>query len=139
MDLYFSPLACSMATRIAFYEAGVEGRFIGVDTKAKRLADGSDFFAVNAMGQVPVLRTDTGELLTENPVVLQYVADQSPDSGLAPDGGALPAAAVADLHHLGAAQGGVHPAAIAQEQRRRQGIRPRTRRDATGPSECASA
>ncbi|MBI3799033.1 MAG: glutathione S-transferase C-terminal domain-containing protein [Deltaproteobacteria bacterium] len=87
MELYFSPLACSMATRIAFYEVGIEGKFISVDTKSKRLADGSDFLAVNAMGQVPVLRTDTGELLTENPVVLQYVADQNPQSGLAPQSG----------------------------------------------------
>jgi glutathione S-transferase len=87
MDLYFSPLACSMATRIAFYEAGIEGTFINVDTQAKKLADGSDFFAVNTMGQVPVLRTDAGELLTENPVVLQYVADQRPQSKLAPPDG----------------------------------------------------
>jgi glutathione S-transferase len=87
MDLYFSPLACSLATRITFYEAGVDSKFIYVDTRAKRLADGSDFFAVNAMGQVPVLRTDTGELLTENPVVLQYVADQHPQAGLVPEGG----------------------------------------------------
>ncbi len=47
MDLYFSPLACSMATRIAFYEGGIKGNFIAVDTQAKKLADGSDFFAVN--------------------------------------------------------------------------------------------
>jgi len=87
MDLYFSPLACSLATRIAFYEAGVEGNFICVDTTSKRLADGADFFVVNAMGQVPVLRTDTGEWLTENPVVLQYVADQHPQSSLAPQSG----------------------------------------------------
>jgi len=87
MDLYFSPLACSMATRIAFYEAGVEGRFIEVDTRAKRLADGSDFLAVNPMGQVPVLRMDNGELLTENPAVLQYVADARPEAGLAPRDG----------------------------------------------------
>jgi glutathione S-transferase len=87
MDLYFSPLACSMATRIAFYEAGIDGGFIAVDTRAKRTADGADFLAVNAMGQVPVLRTDSGELLTENPAVLQYVADQKPESGLAPRGG----------------------------------------------------
>jgi len=87
MDLYFSPLACSMATRIAFYEGGINGNFIAVDTQAKKLADGSDFFAVNDMGQVPVLRTDAGELLTENPVVLQYVADQNPQSGLAPQSG----------------------------------------------------
>ena len=87
MDLYFSPLACSMATRIALYEGGIEANFINVDTQAKKLADGSDFFRVNEMGQVPVLRTDDGDLLTENPVVLQYVADQYPQSGLAPQSG----------------------------------------------------
>jgi glutathione S-transferase len=87
MDLYFSPLACSMATRIAFYEAGINGNFINVDTQSKRLLDGADFFAVNTMGQVPVLRTDAGELLTENPVVLQYVADRRPQSQLAPTNG----------------------------------------------------
>ncbi len=84
MELYFSPLACSLATRIALYEAGAEARFHPVDLKAKRLADGGDFFAVNPMGQVPVLRLEDGETLTENPVVLQYVADRFPESGLAP-------------------------------------------------------
>jgi glutathione S-transferase len=87
MDLYFAPLACSMATRIALYEAGADATFISVDTRSKRVADGSDFYAINPMGQVPVLRTDAGELLTENPVVLQYVADRHPASGLAPQGG----------------------------------------------------
>ena len=87
MDLYCAPLACSMATRIALYEAGADATFISVDTRSKRVADGSDFYAINPMGQVPVLRTDTGELLTENPVVLQYVADRHPESGLAPQGG----------------------------------------------------
>jgi glutathione S-transferase len=87
MELFFSPLACSMATRIALYEAGADAKFTQVDTKAKRLADGSDFLAVNPMGQVPVLRTDAGELLTENPVVLQCVADHYPSSGLAPERG----------------------------------------------------
>jgi len=88
MDLYFSPLSCSMATRIALYEAGAEARFIQVDLKAKRvLSDDSDFFAVNRMGQVPVLRTDDGELLTENPAVLLYVADRFPAARLAPRDG----------------------------------------------------
>ena len=90
MDLYFSPLSCSMATRIALYEAGAEARFIQVDLRSKRLvADGSDFLAINDMGQVPVLRTDDGTLLTENPVVLLYVADQFPAAGLAPREGFL--------------------------------------------------
>ena len=87
MDLYFSPLACSLATRIALYEAGADATFNQVDNRAKRTADGADFFAINPMGQVPVLRTDGGALLTENPVVLQYVADQFPKSGLAPAAG----------------------------------------------------
>jgi glutathione S-transferase len=87
MDLYFAPLACSMATRIALYEAGADATFLGVDTRTKRVSDGADFYAINPMGQVPVIRTDTGELLTENPAVLQYVADQHPESGLAPHGG----------------------------------------------------
>jgi glutathione S-transferase len=87
MDLYFAPLACSMATRIAFYEAGATANFIQVDQKAKRAADGTDFYTVNPMGQVPVLRTDEGDLLTENPAILQYVADRHPAAGLAPEGG----------------------------------------------------
>ena len=87
MDLYFSPLACSMATRVTLYEAGGEARFIEVDTKAKRTRDGVDFNTINPLGQVPVLRTDAGELLTENQVVLQYVADRYPEAGLAPADG----------------------------------------------------
>ena len=59
-----------MATRIAIYEAGGDARFIEVDTKAKRLADGSDFLAINPLGYVPVIRTDDGELLTEHAAIL---------------------------------------------------------------------
>ena len=87
MNLYFAPLACSLATRIAVYEAGGEARFTCVDTRAKRVEDGSDFFAVTAMGQVPALRTDEGFLLTENTAVLQYVADRFPEAQLAPPPG----------------------------------------------------
>jgi glutathione S-transferase len=89
MELYFAPLACSLATRIALYEIGpaaAAARYTRVDTRAKRLADGSDFCAVNPMGQVPVLRTDDGELLTENSAVLQYVAETYPQARLAPEG-----------------------------------------------------
>jgi glutathione S-transferase len=87
MDLYFSPLACSMATRIAFYEAGYDANYLEVDPQTKRVqADGSDFFAVNPLGLVPTLRTDDGAILTENAAILQYVAERLPDSriGAAP-------------------------------------------------------
>lgn len=87
MDLYFAPLACSMAARIALYEAGAAAGFIEVDTRTKRTLDGTDYIGVNPIGQVPALRTDTGEILTENAAVLQWIADTHPDAALAPAGG----------------------------------------------------
>ncbi len=57
MDLYFSPLACSLATRIALYEAGAEANYLEVDPKTKVVQnDGSDFYQVNPLGLVPTLR-----------------------------------------------------------------------------------
>ena len=84
MDLYFSPLACSLATRVALYEAGAEANFLEVDPKTKVVRkDGSDFHKVNPLGLVPALRTDDGAVLTENAAILQYVADQFPKAGIA--------------------------------------------------------
>jgi glutathione S-transferase len=77
-----------MASRIALYAAGGEARFIQVDTRAKRvLEDGGDFRAVNPLGQVPVLRTDAGALLTENGAILQHIAECHPEAGLLPPEG----------------------------------------------------
>src|SRR5499426_3777958 len=84
MDLYFSPLACSLATRIALYEAGTEANYLEVDPKTKVVrTDGSDFRKVNPLGLVPTLRTDDGTVLTENAAILQYVADHFPKAGIA--------------------------------------------------------
>ncbi len=83
MDLYFSPLACSMATRIALYEAGATANYLEVDPRTKVVQnDGSDFLKVNPLGLVPTLRTDDGVVLTENAAILQYVADRFPQSHL---------------------------------------------------------
>ena len=83
MDLYFSPLACSMATRVALYEAGAEANYLEVDPPTKKvLNDGTDFRTINPIGLVPTLRTDEGVVLTENAAILQYVADRFPQSGL---------------------------------------------------------
>ena len=88
MDLYFSPLACSMATRIALYEAGANANYLEVDPKTKVVQnDGSDFRSVNPLGLVPTLRTDDGTVLTENAAILQYVADRFPTAGIATDPG----------------------------------------------------
>jgi glutathione S-transferase len=87
MDLYFSPLACSMASRIALIEAEGSANFREVDPPSKTvLADGSDFRAVHPLGLVPVLRTDDGVVLTENSAVLQYIADRHPGSAIAGSG-----------------------------------------------------
>jgi glutathione S-transferase len=83
-SLYFAPLACSLATRIALYEARAQAEYIQVDTTLKQLHDGSDFYRVNPLGQVPVLRTEEGWLLYENTAILPYVADRFPAAQLAP-------------------------------------------------------
>ena len=88
MDLYFSPLACSMATRIALYEAGEAATYLEVDPKTKVVQnDGSDFRSVNPLGLVPTLRTDDGTVLTENAAILQYVADHFAKAGLGTEPG----------------------------------------------------
>ena len=88
MDLYFSPLACSLATRIALYEAGSDAGFIEVDPKTKRIMDdGSDYLKVYPLGMVPALRMEDGALLTENAAILQYVAAKFPAANLAPQDG----------------------------------------------------
>ncbi|MFP2905610.1 glutathione S-transferase N-terminal domain-containing protein [Pyxidicoccus sp. 3LFB2] len=84
MQLYFSPLACSMATRISLYEAGAEATYTEVDSKTKLTHDGQDFRKVNPLGLVPTVRTDDGEVLTENAAILQHVAEAFPKAKLAP-------------------------------------------------------
>jgi glutathione S-transferase len=82
MDLYYSPLACSMATRIALYEANQSANYLEVDKAKQVRSDGSDFLKVNPIGLVPTLRTDDGVVLTENAAILQYVADRFPNAGI---------------------------------------------------------
>ena len=84
MDLYFAPLSCSLATRIALYESGQEASFHEVVLSTRKTRDGADYLAINPKGQVPALRVADGRFLTEGAAVLQYVADQRPEAGLAP-------------------------------------------------------
>ena len=88
LQLYFYPMACSLACRIALMEAGIEARYHLTDIwKKKVVDDDGDFLAVSAKGAVPVLVTESGERLTENAAVLQYIADLKPELGLAPPPG----------------------------------------------------
>jgi glutathione S-transferase len=85
MQLYFAPLACSMATRISLNEAGKEAEFVEVDQKTKKTMKGDDYLAINPLGLVPALRTDDGEVVYENAAILQYVAARFPEAKLAPE------------------------------------------------------
>lgn len=84
LKLYYAPGACSLAPHVALREAGLEFEPIKVDLRAKKLSDGSDYWAINPKGAVPALGFDNGDVLTENAAVLQYIGDQAPSSGLLP-------------------------------------------------------
>ena len=83
MKLYYTPGACSLSPHIALLEAGLPYDLVKVDLRAKKLENGDDFLKANPKGQVPVLQLDSGELVTEGPVIVQMIADKV-GKGLAP-------------------------------------------------------
>jgi glutathione S-transferase len=89
MKLYFSPGACSLSPRIVLMEAGLPFTAEKVDLKSKKTASGADYFGINSKGSVPTLELDDGQVLTEGPAIVQYLADLKPDSGLAPRAGSF--------------------------------------------------
>jgi glutathione S-transferase len=89
MKLYYSPGACSLSPHIVLLEAGLPFTLDKVDIKAKKSETAADYLTVNAKGSVPALQLDDGQVLTEGAAIVQYLADQKPDSGLAPRAGTL--------------------------------------------------
>ena len=87
MKLYFSPGACSLSPHIALLEGGLSADYEQVDLKAKTLKSGGDYREINPKGAVPALKTDEGDVLTEGPAIVQYIADLAPGSELAPKAG----------------------------------------------------
>ena len=84
MKLYYSPGACSLSPHIVLLEAGLPYDLVKVDLRAKKLENGDDYLKVNPKGQVPALALDSGELVTEGPVIVQMLADKAPAKNLAP-------------------------------------------------------
>lgn len=89
MKLYYSPGACSLSPHIVAHELGLNLAVEKVDTKTKRTESGRDFLAINPKGYVPALELDNGEVLTEGPAIVQYLADQKGNTALAPANGTL--------------------------------------------------
>ena len=77
MKLYYTPGACSLSPHIALLEAGLPYDLVKVDLRAKKLENGDDFLNVNPKGQVPAVQFDSGELVTEGPVIVQMIADKA--------------------------------------------------------------
>jgi glutathione S-transferase len=89
MKLYYAPGTCSLSPHIALLETGLPFTAERVDIRAHKTASGADYFAINSKGAVPALELDDGSVLTEGAAITQYIADQKPDSGLAPRAGTL--------------------------------------------------
>jgi glutathione S-transferase len=85
MKLYYSPLACSLADHIALLEAGTAFESERVDLRTKRTASGADFNDITPKGYVPALVMDSGEVLTENIAVLDWLATNYPALGVPGD------------------------------------------------------
>ncbi|QBF26342.1 glutathione transferase GstA [Pseudomonas tructae] len=87
MKLYFAPHACSLAPHIILRELDLPFALVRVNNQSKATADGRDFRSINPKGYVAALELDNGEILTEGPAILQYLADLKPQAGLAPANG----------------------------------------------------
>lgn len=89
MKLYFSPGACSLSPHIILHEAGLTHSTAKVDLRAKTTSEGKDYRTINPKGYVPALELDSGQVLTEGPAIVQYLADLAPGKNLAPANGTL--------------------------------------------------
>jgi glutathione S-transferase len=87
--LYYSPGACSLSPHIVLRESGLPFDLVPANLGTHKLADGTDYYAINAKGSVPVLELNDGQRLTEGPAIVQYVADQVPAKNLVPAAGTM--------------------------------------------------
>ncbi len=89
MKLYHKAGACSLSPHIVLREAGLDFELERVDLASKKTGSGGDYFGVNPKGYVPALALDDGQLLTEGPAIVQYLADLVPEKRLAPPAGTM--------------------------------------------------
>jgi len=89
MKLYYSPGACSLSPHIVLREGGFDFRLERVDLKSSVTETGADYKAINPNGYVPALQLDDGQILTEGPAIVQYLADRVPEKRLVPPAGTM--------------------------------------------------
>lgn len=102
MKLYFAPHTCALNAHITLIELGLPYDLVKVDNKAKTTSDGRNYLEINPKGYVPALELDNGELLTEGPVIVQYLGDLKPESGLVPKNYTMERVRMQEwLHYIG--------------------------------------
>jgi glutathione S-transferase len=89
VKLYFSPGACSLSSHIVLRELALPFELVRVNNKTKKTAEGGNFLEINPKGYVAALALESGEVLTEAPAIMQYLADQKPEAGIAPAAGTI--------------------------------------------------
>jgi len=89
MKLYYTPGACSLAPHIVLCELGLDHELVKVDLKTHTTEDGGDYYAINPKGYVPALGLEYDQVLTEDAVLLQYLAELRPDAELLPPAGSM--------------------------------------------------
>ena len=89
MKLYYAPGHCSLSPHIALREAGLPFTLELLDMQARTVPSGRDYRQINSKNYVPALELDDGQVLTEGPAIIQYVADQAPQASLAPAPGTM--------------------------------------------------
>ena len=89
MKLYYTPGACSLAPHIVARESGQKIDLVKVDLGTKKTEKGEDFRKINPLGYVPALQLDSGDVLTEGPAIVQYLADKAPETRLVPAAGTI--------------------------------------------------
>ena len=106
MKLYYAPGACSLSPHIVASEAGIPVELVKVNLATHSIKEENDFYAVNPKGYVPALGLDNGEVLTEGPAIVQYLADLKPAAGLAPANGTFERSRMQEM--LGYINGEIH-------------------------------
>jgi len=89
MKLYYSPGACSLSPHIVLEEGIFRYENERVDLASGKTETGADYRTINSNGYVPALLLDDGQVLTEGPAIVQYLADRAPETRLAPPVGSM--------------------------------------------------
>lgn len=87
MKLYYAKGSCSLAIRILIHELNLACEFESVNLRTKQTETGRDFLTINSKGSVPALAINAEDVLTENAVIQQYLADTNNAEQLLPKTG----------------------------------------------------